>query len=88
MAWRIELDKDVQRSMQKMDKQVAKRITAKLKEIVQLENPRMMGKALSDNKAGLWRYRVGNYRIVCSIEDEILLILVVGVAHRSKVYKR
>lgn len=88
MAWRIELDKDVQRSMQKMDRQVAKRITAKLKEIAQLENPRMMGKALSDNKAGLWRYRVGNYRIVCSIEDEILLILVVDVAHRSKVYKR
>lgn len=88
MAWRIELDKDVQRSMQKMDRQVAKRITVKLKEIAQLENPRMMGKALSDNKAGLWRYRVGNYRIVCSIEDEILLILVVDVAHRSKVYKR
>lgn len=88
MAWRIEIDKDVQRSMKKLDRNVAKRIIAKLREISQLEDPRSTGKALVGNLAGLWRYRVGDYRIVCDIEDEVLLILVIDVAHRSKVYKR
>lgn len=88
MAWRIEIDKGVQRSMKKLDRNVAKRIIAKLREIAQLEDPRSTGKALAGNLAGLWRYRVGDYRIVCDIEDEVLLILVIDVAHRSKVYKR
>ena len=87
MAWRIEVDKGVQRSMKKLDKQTAKRITDKLREISQLEDPRSMGKALVGNMAGLWRYRVGDYRIVCAIEDGILVILVVDVAHRREVYK-
>ena len=88
MAWRIEIDKDVQRTMRKLDKQTAKRITAKLREISRLDNPRSMGKALVGNMAGLWRYRVGDYRIVCDIEDDVLLILVVDVAHRSTIYQR
>lgn len=88
MAWKIEMDKGVQRSMKKLDRNVAKRIIAKLREISQLEDPRSTGKALVGNLAGLWRYRVGDYRIVCDIEDEVLLILVIDVAHRSKVYKR
>ena len=87
MAWRIEIDKGVQHSMKKLDRNVAKRIIAKLREISQLEDPRSTGKALAGNLAGLWRYRVGDYRIVCDIEDEVLLILVIDVAHRSKVYK-
>ena len=45
-----------------------------------------MGKALSSNKTGFWRYRVGDYRIICDIEDAVLVILVVEVNHRSKVY--
>ena len=88
MAWKIEIDKGVQRSMKKLDRNVAKRIIAKLREISQLEDPRSTGKALVGNLAELWRYRVGDYRIVCDIEDEVLLILVIDVAHRSKVYKR
>lgn len=87
MAWRIEIDKDVQREMRRLDRQVAKRITAKLREISQLDDPRSMGKGLTGNLSGLWRYRVGDYRIVCDIEDGVLVILVVDVAHRSKVYK-
>lgn len=72
MAWRIEIDKDVQRSMKKLDKQIAKRI---------------VGKGLTENKSGLWRYRVGDYRIVVDIEDDVLVILVVDVDHRSRVYR-
>jgi mRNA interferase RelE/StbE len=88
LAWRIEIDKDVQRSMKKLDKQIAKRIVAKLHEISQLEDPRSMGKALTGNLAGVWRYRVGDYRILCDINDGRLVILVVDVAHRREVYKR
>lgn len=87
MAWRIEVDKDVQRLMRKLDKQIAKRIVAKLHEISQLEDPRSMGKGLTENKSGLWRYRVGDYRIVVDIEDDVLVILVVDVDHRSRVYR-
>jgi len=46
-----------------------------------------MGKGLTENKSGLWRYRVGDYRIVADIEDDVLVILVVDVDHRSKVYR-
>ena len=85
MAWRIEIDKDVQRSMKKLDKQIARRIVAKLHEISQLEDPRSMGKGLTENKSGLWRY--SDYRIVADIEDDVLVILVVDVDHRSRVYR-
>lgn len=88
MAWRIEIDKGVQRDMRKLDKQTAKRITSKLREISTLDDPRSTGKALVGNMAGLWRYRVGDYRIICEIEDDVLLVLVVDVAHRSEVYRR
>ena len=87
MAWQIKINKNIQRELGKLDKQTAKRITSKLREISQLDNPRGMGKALIGNKAGFWRYRVGDYRIICDIEDEVLVILVVEVNHRSKVYK-
>ena len=74
--------------MKKLDRETARRIIAKLREISQLEDPRSTGKALVGNLAGLWRYRVGDYRIICDIEDGVLVILVVDIAHMSKVYKR
>lgn len=87
MAWRIEIDKDAQRSMKKLDRQIAKRIVAKLREISRLEDPKSTGKGLTENESGLWRYRVGDYRIVVDIEDDVLVILVVDVNHRSRVYR-
>ncbi|MDD7465567.1 MAG: type II toxin-antitoxin system RelE/ParE family toxin [Actinomycetaceae bacterium] len=88
MAWQIKIDKGVQRALAKLDRQVAKRITLKLGEISRLDDLRAQGKALSGNLAGLWRYRVGDYRIVCLIEDETLIVLVLDVAHRKEIYKR
>ena len=76
------------RALRKMDKQAARRIRGELEEIAKLEDPRSRGKALVGNLAGLWRYRVGDYRIVCDIENNRLVILVVDVAHRREVYKR
>lgn len=86
MAWSIEIDKDVQRFIERLDKPVARRIAAKLREIASLDDPRSRGRALTGNLAGLWRYRVGDYRMICDIEDGVMLILVVDLEHRSKVY--
>ena len=88
MAWRIEVDKSVLRAMKKMDRETARRIVSKLREIASLEDPRSMGRALVENKSGLLRYRVGDYRIVCDIEDNVLVVLVVDIDHRSAVYKK
>lgn len=88
MAWTIDVSEKAVRALRKMDKQAARRIRDELAEIARLEDPRSRGKALVGNLAGLWRYRVGDYRIVCDIEDGVLVILVVDVAHRREIYKR
>lgn len=88
MVWKIAVDKDAEKTLKKLDKPIAKRIYDKLKEIGSLEDPRTMGKALMGNLSGLWRYRVGDYRIVCYIQDDILVVLVVDIDHRSSVYHR
>ena len=76
------------KAMRKLDKGVAARVFDELDEIAKLEDPRSRGKALTGNLAGVWRYRVGDYRILCDINDGRLVILVVDVAHRREVYKR
>ena len=88
MAWTIDVSERAVRALRNMDKQTARRIRNELVEIAKLEDPRSRGKALTGNLAGLWRYRVGDYRIICDIEDGVLLILVVDVAHRREVYQR
>lgn len=88
MAWRIRFSKEADKSLRKLDRRVSARILDELEEVSRLDDPRTRGKALVGNLAGLWRYRVGDYRVVCDIEDEVLVILVVGVAHRSSVYRR
>lgn len=88
MAWTIEVSEKAVRALRKMDKQTARRIRDELEEIAKLEDPRSRGKALVGNLAGLWRYRVGDYWIICDIEDARLVILVVDVAHRREVYRR
>lgn len=74
--------------MRKLDRPTAGRVLGELEEIANLDDPRSRGKALTGNLAGLWRYRVGDYRVVCDIEDGVLVILVVDVAHRREVYRR
>ena len=58
-----------------------------MSEIATLDNPRSRGKALTSNLAGLWRYRVGDYRIFCRIYDDKLVITVIEIAHRSTIYR-
>lgn len=86
MAWKIEFDRVAERALKKLDRQTAERIAGYLRELRSLENPRSRGKGLTASKSGLWRYRVGDYRVVCRIEDDRLLILVLQLGHRSTVY--
>lgn len=88
MAWRIDFTKAADKALRKLDRQTAGRVLDELEEIAKLGDPRSRGKALTGNLAGLWRYRVGDYRVVCDIEDGVLVILVVDVAHRREVYRR
>ena len=87
LAWRIELSGTATRALARLDRQVARRVTRFLRErLAELEDPRSAGKALA-GPLNLWRYRVGDFRIVVSIEDAALRILVIRVGHRREVYR-
>lgn len=88
MAWRVEFDPGVLRDLAKLDPQVARRIVAFLHQrIAQSDNPRNIGEALNGELGEYWKYRVGDYRVIASIEDDVLRVLVVRVGHRSDVYR-
>ena len=52
------------------------------------ENPRILGKGLTSNRSGQWRYRIGDYRLICIIEDKELIILALTVGHRRDIYEK
>lgn len=89
MAWKIELQHDAQRDIDKLDALVAKRILRFLHQRISvLDNPRSIGQALAGSTLGnYWRYRVGDYRIVCDIQDKKVVVLVLRVGHRREVYR-
>lgn len=89
MAWRIEFDEKAKKDLAALDRTVAKRITAFLRErVAGLDDPRSIGDALKGSTLGaFWKYRVGDYRIIASIEDGALRILVVRVGNRKGVYR-
>ena len=88
MAWRIEFSPDAHKALVKLDADTQKRIARFLRErVANMENPRNTGKALIGPKlSGLWRYRVGDYRIFCRIEDKKICIVVVKIGNRRNVY--
>lgn len=88
MTWKVEWDDRARKELRKLDKPVQKEILSYLRiRIEGCKNPRVCGQTLIGNKAGLWRYRVGDYRLVCRIEDHILVVFVVAVGHRKEVYE-
>lgn len=89
MAWRIEFEDAALKELAKLDKPVARRILAFLRErVAVLDDPRSVGEALKGSKLGeFWKYRVGDYRIVTNIEDGALRILVLKVGNRREVYR-
>ena len=88
MAWTIEFVPAAAKELKKLGRSEAARIVTTLEgRIASLENPRQLGSALSGDLGGLWRWRIGDYRVVACIEDERITILVVRVAHRREVYR-
>jgi len=89
MAWSIDFDPRAQKELDRLDPQVARRITRFLLDrLAPLENPRSIGEALKGTEFGdLWKYRVGDYRIIVSIEDKLVRILVVRIGNRREVYR-
>ena len=89
MAWKIEFVPAAAKDLKKLGRSEAARVIATVeRRIATLENPRQLGSALSGDLSGLWRWRIGDYRIVARIEDERITILVVRVSHRREVYRR
>ncbi len=90
MAWRIEINDKAKKDLAAIDKAVAKRIMAFLRErLAHLDDPRSIGEALKGSKLGeFWKYRVGDYRIISTIEDGALLILVMRIGNRKEVYRQ
>jgi mRNA interferase RelE/StbE len=89
MAWKVELDPAAERELGTLDPQVARRILAFLHgRVADLDDPRSIGEALKGSRLGeFWKYRVGDCRIISSIEDGALRILVVRIANRREVYR-
>ena len=88
MAWQIEFTPEAEKQLARIDRQSAQRIVKFLRErIATAEDPRSHGKALKGVLREFWRYRVGDYRIMCRLEDDRLLVLVVRVSHRRESYR-
>ena len=89
MAWRIEFEDAALKELAKLDKPVARRILAFLRErVAALDDPRSVGDALKGSKLGeFWKYRVGDYRVIAHIEDGALCVLVLKVGNRREVYR-
>jgi len=89
-TWKVEVDKEAKRDLEKLDPQVIRRIERFLFErIAVLDDPRSIGEALRGSRLGeFWRYRVGDWRIICKIEDARLIVLALRVGHRREIYDR
>ena len=87
-AWTVEFDDRARRELRKLDAKIQQTILRYLRErIAVAEDPRRFGKPLRRNLAGLWRYRVEDYRLICRLEDERVVVLVLQIGHRRDVYE-
>lgn len=88
MTYKLVISDDVMKQLKKMDKHVGLMLAKDMKKRLDcLSNPRQIGKALTGNLKGLWRYRMGNYRVICDIIDDQLLVLALEIGHRKDIYK-
>lgn len=88
MAWTLQISETAKRQLKRLDRSTAKLVSRHLNRLIlETDNPRQRGKPLTANFAGLWRYRVGDYRVICDIQDGELLVLVLQIAHRREVYR-
>lgn len=88
MAWKIEITRAAEKQIVKLHRPDQQAIIRFLRQrVASAEDPRQWGKPLHGDKQGLWRYRVGDYRLICDIQDEKITVLVLAVGHRKDVYR-
>ena len=88
MAWKISFTKNALKQLSKLDREIARLIVRFLEEkIAGSSDARLYGHALVGDQKGRWRYRIGDYRVVCELRDSELLVLVVTVGHRKEIYR-
>lgn len=88
MKWNLTLSDKAVKQLKKLDKQTSKLIIAWLRKNIEgCEDPRVHGKGLVGDKSGMWRYRIGDYRVLCDIDDGELVVLALEIAHRKSVYR-
>jgi len=88
LAWTIEITRTAEKQIKKLDRVAQALIVRFLRERLKpADDPRQWGKPLHGEKRGLWRYRVGDYRLICDIQDERITVLVLEVGHRKDVYR-
>lgn len=89
MIYKVLFSEKAIKQLKKIDKHTASLIIGWLeKNIDGCTNPRIHGKALVANKSGQWRYRIGNYRVICDIQDKKIIVLVLEIGHRRDIYKQ
>lgn len=87
MTYKLLISDDVSKKIKKMDKHLALMLTREMKaKLDGLENPRSIGKDLVGQYKGLWRYRIGAYRVICDIRDDELIVLAIDIGHRKNIY--
>lgn len=86
MNWQIKFSKHSKKSLSKLDKQTQYAILSYLNKILSSNSPYSFGKSLTGNLSGLWRYRVGKYRIICDIQNDLLIIEIITIDKREKIY--
>ena len=89
MAWKIDFDPAARRELEKLDKPVSDRILEFLfGRVAKLDDPRSIGERLKGQLREFWKYRVGHYRLICTLKDERLVVIVLRVGHRRDIYSR
>ncbi|HCC03932.1 MAG TPA: type II toxin-antitoxin system mRNA interferase toxin, RelE/StbE family [Clostridiales bacterium] len=87
MKYKVILSEKARKALKKLDKQTSSLIIGWVeKNLEGCENPRIHGKGLTSNRSGQWRYRIGDYRLICEIQDKKIIIYVLEVGHRKRIY--
>jgi len=88
LAWTVEISDVAERQLRKLDRQIHKRILDWLDDRLEgCKNPRHFGEPLKGDHAGFWRYRIGNYRVLCEIQDQYVVVLVLTIGLRKQAYR-
>ena len=89
MAWTVEISSFAEKQLRRLDRPVQQRLLDWLDDRIEGgKNPRHFGEPLRGGLSGLWRYRVGDFRIICEIQEQRLVVLALAIGHRREIYRR